>query len=232
LASKIVFIGPGSSNPKQTLVPQAWHVSPAVGFAWQLPWFGEGKTTVRGGFQRSYGGAGATFAGGLLSGPGGSDTLAPAINTSDSTIASILSTRALNLTDVPVLIPMAPTRAPRAPISYTGRGTSIDYSMYSPDYVTPYQDNITFSVTRNIARNYTVDVRYVNTYGHKQPGTSPFAFNSPGGLDLNQVNVYHNAELFAALENTRKGLDDPLFDTMLLGLNIVPTVTSTNYGPV
>jgi hypothetical protein len=72
----------------------------------------------------------------------------------------------------------------------------------------------------------------VNTYGHKQPGTSPFAFNSPGGLDLNQVNVYHNAELFAALENTRKGLDDPLFDTMLLGLNIVPTVTSTNYGPV
>jgi len=232
LISKIVFIGPGSANPKLTLVPQNWHVSPAIGFAWQIPWFGEGKTTVRGGFQRSYGGAGATFAGGLLSGPGGSDTLAPAINTSDAAISSILSTRALNLSDVNVLIPMAPTRAPRAPISYTGRGTSIDYSMYSPDYVTPYQDNITFSVTRNIARNYTVDVRYVNTYGHKQPGTSPFAFSSPGGLDLNQVNVYHNPELFAALENTRNGLDDPLFDTMLLGLNIVPTSTSANYGPV
>ena len=24
---------------------------PAIGFAWQVPWFGEGKTTVRGGYQ-------------------------------------------------------------------------------------------------------------------------------------------------------------------------------------
>jgi len=232
LISKIVFIGPGSNNPKQTLLPQDWHVSPAVGFAWQLPWFGEGQTTMRGGFQRCYGGAGALFPGGLLSGPGGSDTLAPAINTTSAAISSILSTRALNLSDIPVLIPMAPTRLPRAPISYTGRGTNIGYSMYAPDYVTQYQDNITLSVTRNISRNYTVDVRYVNTYGHKQPGTSAGGLGSAGGLDLNLANVYHNPELFAALENTRKGLDDPLFDTMLLGLNIVPTTTSTNYGPV
>ena len=27
---------------------------PAVGFAWQLPWFGKGKTTLRGGYQVSY----------------------------------------------------------------------------------------------------------------------------------------------------------------------------------
>jgi hypothetical protein len=39
------------------------------------------------------------------------------------------------------------------------------------------------------------------------------------------VNVYHNPELFQALENTRKGLDDPLFDQMLIGLNLNPGVT-------
>ena len=27
---------------------------PAVGFAWQLPWFGKGKTTLRGGYQMNY----------------------------------------------------------------------------------------------------------------------------------------------------------------------------------
>ncbi len=27
---------------------------PAVGFAWQIPWFGKGKTTLRGGYQTTY----------------------------------------------------------------------------------------------------------------------------------------------------------------------------------
>jgi outer membrane receptor protein involved in Fe transport len=49
------FIGPGSPNPDEVFFNKDlnnW--GPAVGFAWQLPWFGKGKTTLRGGYQASY----------------------------------------------------------------------------------------------------------------------------------------------------------------------------------
>jgi hypothetical protein len=53
--TQIQFIGPNSANPSQLLFPKHWgNVGPAVGFAWQVPWFGEGKTTVRGGYQITY----------------------------------------------------------------------------------------------------------------------------------------------------------------------------------
>jgi hypothetical protein len=49
------FIGPGSPNPDERLFNKDLNnFGPAVGFAWQLPWFGKGKTTLRGGYQVSY----------------------------------------------------------------------------------------------------------------------------------------------------------------------------------
>jgi hypothetical protein len=49
------FIGPNSPHPGSTLFPKDWNnFGPAVGFAWQVPWFGEGKTAVRGGYQVTY----------------------------------------------------------------------------------------------------------------------------------------------------------------------------------
>src|SRR6185436_8170918 len=74
LMSTVQFIGPGTPNPDKTLIPQQGRFSPAIGFAWQVPFFGEGKTTMRGGFQRTYGTAGSLFSGGLLSGVGGDAT--------------------------------------------------------------------------------------------------------------------------------------------------------------
>jgi len=102
--------------------------------------------------------------------------------------------------------------------------------MYSPDYITPYTDNFTLSVTRNVNAKLTVDVRFVDTIGKALPGTIGGGVGAAGSFDLNTVNVYHNPELFQALENTRLGLDDPLFDSMLMGLNLNPTVAG--FGPV
>jgi len=49
------FVGPNSPNPDKSV----WNsdlnnFAPHVGFAWQLPWFGKGKTTMRGGYSVSY----------------------------------------------------------------------------------------------------------------------------------------------------------------------------------
>ena len=49
------FVGKGSPNPDIPWYPNDWNnFGPAVGFSWQVPWFGEGKTTVRGGYQITY----------------------------------------------------------------------------------------------------------------------------------------------------------------------------------
>src|SRR4029078_11765986 len=49
------FIGPNSPNPGKSLFPKDWNnIGPSIGFAWQVPWFGENKTAVRGGYQVTY----------------------------------------------------------------------------------------------------------------------------------------------------------------------------------
>ena len=48
--SVIKFVGPDSPNPGITAMPENFNnIGPAIGFAYTLPWFGEGKTTIRGG---------------------------------------------------------------------------------------------------------------------------------------------------------------------------------------
>ena len=229
--STVEFVGPGSNNPNDSLVPENGQFSPAIGFAWQVPWFGD-KTTMRGGVQRTYGGAGSNFSGGIVSGYGG-DSQAQGLILTDPKVANILATgRALNLTDLQTLIPTYPVRAPGVAIPIANRisgGQAAGYAMYDPNYVTPYTDNLTLSVTRNIGSKYTVDLRFVNTYAHAQPGTGGGGVGAAGSFNLNTVNVYHNPELFNALEVTRAGGDDPLFDQMLMGLNLNPGC-GTGYG--
>ena len=53
--SQVAFIGPDSPNPGKKLYNgDNNNFGPAVGFAWQLPWGGKGKTTLRGGYQMTY----------------------------------------------------------------------------------------------------------------------------------------------------------------------------------
>ncbi len=210
LASTVVFVGPGTDHPDQSLVPESGRFGPAIGFAWQVPWFGDGKTTMRGGFQRTYGQAGSVFSGGLVSGIGASGSTAGA-NTSDPAIAAILATRALNLTDLPGLVPAIPSRPPTQRLLPVGARTGGAGTMYDPNYRTQYTDNITLSIQRSLNRYMTLELRGIHTAGQNLVST---------GFDLNTVNVYHNPELLKAFEVTRAGGDDPLFDQMLMGLNL------------
>src|SRR6185295_11348921 len=51
----IDFFGPESPNPGMRAIPADYKdFGPAVGFAYQAPWFGANRTTIRGGYQISY----------------------------------------------------------------------------------------------------------------------------------------------------------------------------------
>src|SRR5262249_13773919 len=111
LMTQSTFVSPGTPNPAKTLVPRSGRSDPANGAARNLAWFGDGKTTVRGGFQRTYGIAGSAFSGGLVSGPAADGTQGT-LQLTDPTIAAIVATRALNLSDLPTLVPGRPARNP------------------------------------------------------------------------------------------------------------------------
>jgi hypothetical protein len=252
-----IFVGPGSPNPKLRGVPVSYgNFGPAIGFAYQLPWFGEGKTTIRGGYQQTFGSAGGnrgTIGGGtesaLGNAPGAvtSGTLASHIN--DSVYQNILATRAITLGDIQSLVPMAPDQAkPGLPLTPFGASAGpaggFGWNVYDPNLKATYTQNITLSVTRSVSRKVTVDMRYTGTLGRRLRGS----------LDINQNNVYHNPELFQALTDARAGTctanaagyqanytskginpcningDPVILDQMLAGLNLNVNVTGTAPG--
>src|SRR5262249_30339209 len=60
--TNLEFVGPNSPHPDRQLWADDYNnIGPAIGFAWQLPWFGETKPTVRGGYQITYEGGGRFY---------------------------------------------------------------------------------------------------------------------------------------------------------------------------
>jgi hypothetical protein len=199
---QIELVGPNSPNPDKGLYKNDWNnFGPAVGFSWQLPWFGEGKTNVRGGYQISYAKPSnlANLVNFILLNPGFSN---------QAQTNGPLDGNYFDLRNLHSFVPIPPATEPLRPIPMTKPNQSI-YG-FDPNFVTPYIQNLTFSVTRDLTRNVNVDVRYIGTRGLKLDGD----------FDLNTSNVYYNPRLFEALERTRRGEDDPLFDQMFLGLNL------------
>jgi hypothetical protein len=219
----IQYVGPGSPNQNSVILPRDKNnFGPAVGFAWQVPWFGEGKTTVRGGYQVTF--QRAQVQDQVLSGVPSANTLTQNAAASDGDILAITSganPRAINYDDIATLIPRLPANAPGTPTPIYARNVAL--TAYAPDLATAYTQNLTLSVTRSISRTITLDVRYIGTLARKLVGN----------MDLNSSTVMYNPELFRALEVTRAGGNDPLFDQMFAGLRLagvpasVPLVNGT-----
>jgi hypothetical protein len=224
LLTKTEFVGPNTPNPDKSALPSAWkNFAPTVGFAWTVPWFGEGKTTMRGGFGMSYqtpGRSGGNLENVLGASPGA--TISGAFNTSDPQYQPIIgSGRLPNLGDLPLLVPVKPTRGPGLPLPITGRTFLANTQAWVPDYKLPYIMNANLSVTRSLRRNMTLDVRYVGSFQRRRDIT----------FDVNTLNVFYNDELFQALIDTRAGKNPALFDQMLAGLDLHGSA-GTGYGPV
>jgi hypothetical protein len=217
------FIGPDTTNPNKTVIPHDRNnFGPAIGFAWNLPWFGEGKTTVRGGYSIQY--QRISVRDDILAPLDGGNTRNQVASVFDSDIASIIngpSGRAVRFTDLASLVPRRPDVVPGAATPVYARGAS--FGAYDPGLSNPYVQNITLSVTRTLSRNQSLDVRYVGTLARK----------GLGSLALNTSTVMYNPELFNALAVTRAGGNDPLFDQMFAGIRLsgvaasVPVVNGT-----
>jgi len=216
------FIGKGTDHPKKVAYRNDYNnFGPAIGFSYNSTFLGESRpTTIRGGYQITYGGSGRLVGGG---GATSSEVVlggAPGSASTANTVAADFGNRYLDLRDVAALVPVRPTSpvVPGGNLSITDGTTS--FSAVDPNFVTPYVQNFTLSATTNMTRKITLDLRYIGTVSKKQTSS----------INPNTNDVYFNKEIVDALTITRAGGDAPLFDQMLAGLNL--NNGTAGYGPV
>jgi len=204
------YVGRNSPNSGTPWLANDWNnFGPAVGFAWQVPWLGEGKTTVRGGYQITY-----------QIGDGYSsmvqETNAPGSSANVTYTGDSAANAYLDLTKLPSLIPVPLTNKPMQAIPLTERSQGV--FIPDPNLVTPYAQNLTLSITRSVGSKVSVDVRYVGTLGRKQRSAS------------NNINVanFRTNGLKEAFDAVRSGGESPLLNQMFNGINIA----GAGFGPV
>jgi hypothetical protein len=212
--SSIEFVGKNSPKPGTPWYPDDWKdFGPALGFAWQVPWFGAGKTTLRGGYQMTYNS-------GQVANAITQENIVPG-STNQVTYQGDSGANAyLDLTKLPSLIPVTPLFKPMQPPPLSDRSQQV-YNP-QPGLKNPYAQNLTLALTRSITSNLTVDLRYIGTLGRKQWNA---AFN------INQPNFPFNG-LKEAFDAARAGDDSnpalQVLENMFKGINIA----GTGYGPV
>jgi hypothetical protein len=223
--TKFEFVGPNSPNTSRSVYPNDMNnFGPAVGFAWNVPWFGEGRTTVRGGYQVTFQGGGRfnTLQAPLAAPPG--STLDPATPNWQNVYK--------DLTSVASALPITPAVLPMQDIPLNIRTQA--FTAFDPHYVSPYVQNLTLSVTRTMNKNLTLDLRYVGTLSRKNYTT----------LNLN-VPAFVNNGLLDALNRVRTGTEitkvagDPLslLDQMFKGIDLCTAGCTAltggqTYGPI
>src|SRR6185436_13379442 len=198
----VAFFGKNSPNPNTPWRKNDFNnFGPAFGFAWQLPWLGAGKTTIRGGYQVTYQiGWSYNQLSFATSAPGSTDSIT---YIGDSNVTY------LDLTKLPSVIPLPSSNKPLQPVPTSQRAQQI----YQPGsgLVTPYTQNLTLSLTRSLHSNLTLDLRYVGTLSRKQ--------NNNSGFNINVPNFLYNG-LKDAFDAARAGGESQLLDRIFNGINL------------
>jgi hypothetical protein len=115
----------------------------------------------------------------------------------------------LDLAHMESVIPAPPTAQPMAAVPLTDRLQTI--SVYDPNFLTPYIQNMTLSVTRNIGSRLTVNIRYIGTLSRKM--VTSFNLNTPNFL-TNGLKEAFDAARYGDDSNPAAALLDKIFDPL------------------
>jgi len=203
----VELVGKNSPQPDKQLFNDDWNnFAPAVGFSWSIP--GLGRTTIlRAGYGISYSGGqfqGAMGIGGIDSGAGQLPGLAGISPTGGG--LEYRQTSFWSLANV--VLPFQPQFEPLSPVPLNGT-RALTMNMYEPDRPVPYIQNFNLSIQRELARNLLLDISYVGSKATKLYGRT----------ELNYQKIFET-EFLDAFNVTRAGGNHPLFDAMLMGLNV------------
>jgi hypothetical protein len=202
----VELVGKNSPQPDAQLYNDDWNnFAPSFGFSWSLPELG-GNTVLRGGYGISYSGAafqGAMGVGGIDAGGGTLPGLSGITGGNGLTYTQTAYWALSNVT-----LPFQPQFQPLAPVPLTD-SRSLTMNMYEPNRRTPYIQNFNLSLQRQLARNLILDVSYVGSKGTKLFGR----------IEQNVEKIFET-QFLEAFNATRAGQSHPLFDRMLMGLNV------------
>jgi hypothetical protein len=217
------LVGKNSPHPDTLFYQNDWNnFAPAIGLSWSLPWGGKDRTVLRAGYGISYQGS-ASFNAGLNVASGNNPGLS---------YNQTFTLQGVNNTYFNFASPNLPIPVPGPPATFKALTPQGFYSRSDPlvgfdDHrVNPYVQNFNLEVQRELAKNLTFEARYIGSKGTKLYG----------GVSLNDMNISAQAAgqtLLEAFNQTRAGLDAPLFDLMLKGLNFAtppaaPLIVGTN----
>ena len=205
------FIGPGSQNSDRMLWNRDMNnFAPHVGFAWQLPWFGVGRTTLRGGYSISYSQIDNfnNYVAQFVNIASAGTTRAHTYTGEGDRFDPASSNYYMDLTDMRNILPLGtpPGRMPLtvAPNDELDANAAI---AIDENLTHPYVHSLNVSLTRNIGRMFTLDMRYIGT----------FRRNPVEGLNVN-ANNFLDTTLFdwiKELDTVRAGKESMYINSLI-----------------
>lgn len=191
--TQAILVGPNSPNPSQRLYNRDWNNwSPAVGIAYNLPWFGAGKTVLRAGYSWAY----ERFSLRIVDVVSGDQPGLREVVTRTS--SQLINQSNLNL-------PLASNGRPLSTIPLTDRTQTI--RAFDSNLRTPYVQNFNVGLERQLPGRSSFTARYVGSKGTRLIR----------GANLNEQNIYENG-LLDAYRLIQAGQPSPLLDRIFQGL--------------
>jgi hypothetical protein len=198
--TEVELVGKNSPNPSTLFYPNDWNnFAPSVGFSYNVPWLSR-TTVVRGGYGVNYSGAPVILDYELAYGNSpGSVTIERPEPATYLDITTAASTR---------VFPVRPSVQPGiAIIPLTSRTQELHTT--ADNRTTPYIQSFNLSLQHEIMPRLSVEIAYSGNKGTKLYSN----------VDLNTEDVFSNG-ILEAFNTTRIGGNHPLFNQILMGLNI------------
>jgi len=162
----VQFVGKNSTHPN---IGVNWKgndfhsFAPALGFAYDLPWWGKGKTVLRAGYAIAYEGALRNFITvdgaintvpgiNLINGGTGATWAAPAAGS---------GTPLTTLDNLGLPIPFPAGQQTTAPFPVLPNSRSLGITTYN--YTNPYTQNWNIEIQHKVAKNTTIEIHYIKT---------------------------------------------------------------------